>query len=84
MTFEGCKGAGCKCAAVGMIGLCAYAVGQHEEYCEHQHRPTYCSLSWHLPHGPETDHGSINTVRVPGLTFVSSTSSSTGSAIKAA
>lgn len=72
--FRGCKCAACKCAAAGTIGLCLYAVGQHEEYCEQQPRPTYCNQPWHLAHGPHTDHGSIIWVR--GLaTVIASTSS---------
>jgi hypothetical protein len=57
MVFEGCKGHPCKCAALGVICLCAVAAtSQHDQFCEQQHRPAYCNLAWDLPHGPHNDH----------------------------
>jgi hypothetical protein len=71
MTFNGCKGAPCKCAAVGVVCLCVAAMS-HGQFCEQQHRATYCNPAWDLPHGPHSDQPTINWVR----TVVSSTSSS--------
>jgi len=81
MTFEGCKGAPCKCAAVGVICLCAVAVAPHDQFCEQQHRPTYCNLAWDIPHGPESEtvQGHITFVSTGSTTI--STSSSTSSAM---
>lgn len=75
MVFEGCKGDPCKCAALGVICLCAVAAtSHHDQFCEQQHKPTYCNLAWDLPHGPHNNQGPINTVRSQ-LLVSSSTSS---------
>ena len=74
--FRGCKCTACKCAAAGAACLCLYAVGQHEEHCEQQHRATYCNQPWHLAHGPHTDHGSIIWAR-GSATVIASTASIT-------
>jgi hypothetical protein len=79
MTFEGCKSGICKCAAGGLVCLFV-AAAPHDQFCEQQHRPTYCNLAWDLPHGPESDQGSINWVLSPA-TVVSSTSSSSNTLI---
>jgi hypothetical protein len=78
MTFEGCKGAPCKCAALGVICLCAVAAAPHDKFCEQQHTPTYCNLAWDLPHGPETDQGSIHWVRVHSFSVTSSSTTDIG------
>jgi hypothetical protein len=75
MTFDGCKGAPCKCAALGVVCLCAVAVVPHDKFCEQQHRPTYCNPVWDLPHGPHNDHRPINWVQ--SLTTVAFSTSST-------
>jgi hypothetical protein len=75
MTFDGCKGAPCKCAALGVVCFCAVAAAPHDQFCEQQHRPTYCNLAWDLPHGPHSDHQPIKWVR-SHATVISSTSSS--------
>jgi hypothetical protein len=76
--FNGCKGAPCKCAAVGVICLCVAATS-HGQFCEQQHRPTYCNPTWDLPHGPESEtvQGHITFVST-GSTIISTSSSSTG------
>jgi hypothetical protein len=76
MTFDGCKGAPCKCAAVGLGCWCVVALANHDQFCGDwgQHRGAYCDAAWDMPHGPHNDQP-INWVR--GLaTVVSSTSSS--------
>ena len=74
MTFRGCKGGPCKCAAVGVVCLCAAAaISHHDQFCEQQRKPTYCNLAWDMPHGPHGDQRPIKVVRNP--TVVASTSS---------
>jgi hypothetical protein len=80
MTFEGCKCAVCKCAAIGLGCWCVVAAAPHDQFCEQQHRPTYCNLAWDLPHGPHNNHQPpINWVR--SLTTVASSTSSSTSAM---
>jgi len=72
MRFNGCTCKACQAAAVGVVLFAA--TPHHDQFCEQQHKPTYCNLAWDLPHGPHNDQGSINTVRSQ-LLVSSSTSS---------
>ena len=77
MTFEGCKGTACKCAAAGVICLCVYAAGQHDQFCQQQHRPTYCNLTRDVADGPHNDQP-IKLIRLSRSAIPSTTSSSDG------
>jgi len=61
MRFNGCTCKACQAAAVGVVLFAATA--PHDQFCEQQHRPTYCNLARDLPHGPHNNHRPINTVR---------------------
>jgi hypothetical protein len=62
---------------VGLGCWLVVAATAPDQFCEQQHRPTYCNLAWDLPHGPHNDQGPINTVR-SNLTVAVSTSSGSG------
>jgi hypothetical protein len=81
VTFEGCKGAPCKCAALGVVCLCVYAVLPDDQFCEQQHKPTYCNLAWDMPHGPHNDQP-INNNWVRGLSTVAASTSSTNTVVE--
>ena len=57
--FEGCKGAVCKCAAVGVI--CCVAVTHRDLFCQDWGRQlgAYCNEAWDVPHGPDNDQRPI-------------------------
>ena len=76
MTFEGCKGAPCKCAAAGVICFCIYAAGQHDQFCDQQHRPTYCNLVRDVAHG--SHHEPITRIKLHTSVIPSTSSSSDG------
>ena len=77
MTFEGCNGVTCKCAAAGVVCLCIYAAGQHDQFCEQQHRPTYCNLVRDVGDGHHNDQP-IKFIRLSRFVILSTTSSSDG------
>jgi hypothetical protein len=54
MTFDGCKGAPCKCAAVGLGCWCVVALANHDQFCGDwgQHRGAY--LRCRLGYAPRT------------------------------
>ena len=80
--FDGCKHWKCKCAAAGMVCMCAYAFGaEHPEYCGigPQQSPFYLTLckamlSWDIVHGQHNEPRSENE-----MTMTTSTASNTTS-----
>jgi hypothetical protein len=74
MRFNGCTCKACQAAAVGVVLFAA--TPHHDQFCEQQHRPTYCNLAWDMPDGPHNDHRPINWVQsLPTVAVSSSTSS---------
>jgi hypothetical protein len=72
MRFNGCTCKACQAAALGVVLIAA--TPHHDQFCEQQHKPTYCNLPWDMPHGPHNNHRPINWVQ--SLTTVASSTSS--------
>ena len=80
MMFEGCKGAACKCAAVGVICWCGVAVTHRDHFCQDWGRQlgVYCDEAWDVPHGPHNDQRPVERQQGPNVISTAASTASLG------
>ena len=75
MTFKGCTCNLCKATAISVVATVTFA--HHGQFCEQQHRPTYCNLTRDVADGPHHDQP-ITWIRLSRYVIPSTSSSSDG------